>query len=41
EVWVTSEAGAKMARQPNVHFRPGSAQGVRVVVQPEQLKQTL
>lgn len=41
EVWVTSEAGAKMARQPNVHFKPGVAQGVRVVVQPKQIKQTL
>lgn len=41
EVWVTSEAGDKIARHPNVDFAPGVAQGVRVVVRPDQVKQTL
>lgn len=40
-VVVTSEAGDKLAKKPNVEFRDGTARGVRVIVHPEATRQTL
>ena len=40
-VLVTSEAGDKIATQPNVDFQDGRAGGVRVTVHPEATRQTV
>ncbi len=41
EVWVTSEAGDRIAQKPNVTFEAGVAKGTRVVVNPDVRKQKL
>ena len=41
EILVTSEAGAKIASQATPNFRPGDAEGSRIVVDPTTLKQTI
>jgi glucosylceramidase len=41
EILVTSEAGEKLAEQPNIPFRDGTPTGTRVVVRPEVVKQTI
>jgi glucosylceramidase len=41
DVFVTSEAGDRLARKPNVSFRDGRGSGPRVVVRPEVTKQAV
>ncbi len=41
EILVTSEAGDRIARKPNVAFRKAKAEGTVIEVWPEQTKQTL
>ncbi len=40
-ILLTSEAGDKLAPQPNVAFRNAQAKGVRVVIEPRTVKQTI
>jgi len=41
EILLTSEAGEKLARQANVDFQQGTAQGNVIVIEPENIKQTI
>ena len=41
EVLVTSEGGDKIANRENVAFRQGHAQGTRIVIRPDIVKQTI
>ena len=41
KVLLTSEAGDKIASKENVSFREGQAQGTRIVIRPDVIKQTI
>ncbi len=41
EILLTSEAGDKIATKDNLPFRDGDATGVRVVIRPDRVKQTI